>query len=280
MTQTTLKQNRRGFTLIELLVVIAIIAILAAMLLPALSKAKMKAQGIRCMSNTKQITLGVIMYTTDWQDKFAINAAWVAGNSPGLDWFTSPDNINAAQMMDTTLSPIANYLKSADVFKCPADNWSAQNGPRVRSISFNGVLGGKPQQQGNSPNGQVYFGATGNPTGAGVALKMSALQKPGPSRVWAVLDEQADSINDSVFMLDPGYPQGSEKWRDLPASYHNNACDFSFADGHSEIHKWLETSGNGKTTWPVTQTTTKPWTTFTAGISRDYEWMDSGMPFQ
>src|ERR1043165_3023436 len=128
------RRSSTGFTLIELLVVIAIIAILAAMLLPALSKAKAKAQGIKCMSNTKQIAYAVIMYTTDYQDKFVENSGhWIADN-PGLNWGNSLGNIDAASLIDPQKSPIAPYLKSSSVFKCPGDNLAAQNGDRVRSI--------------------------------------------------------------------------------------------------------------------------------------------------
>lgn len=269
-------RNRKGFTLIELLVVIAIIAILAAMLLPALSKAKQKAQAIKCLSNTRQISLAMIMYTGDYNEQFATGGHWIAGDSPGMDWGTSPDNINKAQLMDSALSPIAGYLKSADVFKCPADTYSAQNGDRVRSISFNGVLGGKPTVKATSTTPKNYFGDGSNGS-MGVATKMTLLQKPGPSAVWILLDEQADSINDSLFMLNPGYPVGQVQWRDLPASYHNNAGSFSFADGHSEIHKWRELSGLSTTVWPVKKIV---WAGANPGKSQDYDWMNDGMPYQ
>jgi prepilin-type N-terminal cleavage/methylation domain-containing protein/prepilin-type processing-associated H-X9-DG protein len=271
-------ENQKGFTLIELLVVIAIIAILAAMLLPALSKAKVRAQAIKCLSNTRQISIAIVGFTTDNNDGFAPGGHWIAGDSPGLDWGTSLDNINKAQLLDSSVSPIADFLKSADVFKCPGDTQSAQNGERVRSISFNGVLGSKPTVKAPSTTPKNYYGDGANGSG-GQATKMNQLQKPGPSQVWVLLDEHADSINDSLFMLDPGYPSGSEQWRDLPASYHSNAGSFSFADGHSEIHKWRETGGLSKTVYPVTKSG-KPWVGVVIGKSQDYEWMNSGMPYQ
>jgi prepilin-type N-terminal cleavage/methylation domain-containing protein/prepilin-type processing-associated H-X9-DG protein len=269
----------RGFTLIELLVVIAIIAILAAMLLPALSKAKAKAQGIKCMSNTRQIALAVNMYVTDWSDKFVVNAAWLA--SGGLDFGNSPANVDTASMLDPNLSPVAAYLKSADVFKCPADIFDAANGPRVRTIAFNGALGGKPTIQGNNPGARNYHGGSGSTVG--VARKMSDLQIPGPSQVWAVIDEHADSINDAIFMVDPGYPATSQKWRDLPASYHNGAGSLSFADGHAEIHKWLQkgtvTPQGPMTVYPVTKKNDDRWVKNMRNSS-DYEWMQDRMPYK
>src|SRR5207247_10088632 len=136
--------NRRvGFTLIELLVVIAIIAILAAMLLPALTKARGRAEAISCMSNTRQLMLGCLMFSTANDDKLMPNGVggkWVDG---GMDWFTTPDNTNTLKLIDSQQSIIANYVKSTGVWKCPADRYespaqkAAGMKPRVRSISMN-----------------------------------------------------------------------------------------------------------------------------------------------
>ncbi len=165
---------RRGFTLIELLVVIAIIAILAALLLPALNSAKKRGQAIVCLSDTKQLTLGSIIYSGDNDDHIINNGAsgiqWVVG-SPYLDWSTTPINTNVAALMDPSQSLMANYIKSPGVYKCPGDIVDGPLGPRMRSISMNGVLGGGsgPTVEGNSPNppGPTYFGK-----GSGVGLEV------------------------------------------------------------------------------------------------------------
>jgi prepilin-type N-terminal cleavage/methylation domain-containing protein/prepilin-type processing-associated H-X9-DG protein len=220
-----------GFTLIELLVVIAIIAILAAMLLPSLSKAKTKAQGIQCMSNTKQVMLGYLLYTDDFNNR-VINAADWTGDQ-WLDWTTSTDNTNLIMLLDDKKAPLAKYFgKTKNLYKCPADKFAspAQRGrgwnERVRSISMN-AFSGWPDATQDPSNFNKYkvFQKTTDPL--------------RPTELFVILDEHPDSINDGWFIVVGRDWGGANAWCDFPSTLHNGACGFAFLDGHSQIKKWL-----------------------------------------
>lgn len=247
--------------------VIAIIAILASMLIPALSKAKAKAQGIMCMNNTKQLMLSVHLYTGDCNEEFPCvthggeaqsgaiineNSAtayrpWVMG---WLTWDTSTHNTNELYVSDQRWAVLAKYnAKSAKLYRCPADKlvhpsqrargWTS----RARSISANGAIG-----RGNKAPSDGLLQCEK------LFIKTSDVGTPSPSMLWMFVDENPDSINDGAFFN----AQQDRRWIDMPANYHNGAGGFAFVDGHSEIKKWKTTVLQEKPNFSYTPPTVRP----------------------
>jgi len=227
-----------AFTLIELLVVIAIIAILAALLLPALAKAKETATGIACMNNNKQIMLAWKLFAGDHEDRIPYSSAWPSEPTANFAWAVGVLRLTGVdqKLSYVTEGIIKKYVGgSKDVFRCPADkaiitNSQGQNIYRDRSYSMNIFMGGW--------SGWPF----GEDTRWTTYRKTEEIRDP--SDKWVLLDMRGESINAGNFRVNmDGYPGDGSKYafqQDWPGVYHNNATNFSFADGHCEKQRWLD----------------------------------------
>jgi prepilin-type N-terminal cleavage/methylation domain-containing protein/prepilin-type processing-associated H-X9-DG protein len=267
-------KSRGAFTLLELLVVIAIIGILAALIFPAFSRAKQKAQGTQCLNNGKQMMIALVAYTADNGDYYPPNPD--DGNSePGYNWCSGqagigqPDEFNPDVLLDPTRNLLVNFLSgNITVFRCPADRrfgkyqgsnpaMIGQSIPAVRTFSMSQAVGTiDPGFDASGPGGSGMTSHSGAPRLSvnGPWLnnqdthrrdspwftfgKASDAREPGPSKLWVLLDEDARGLNDAAF----AFGMESPAWFDAPGTYHNGGCGFAFADGHSETHKWQYSS--------------------------------------
>jgi prepilin-type N-terminal cleavage/methylation domain-containing protein/prepilin-type processing-associated H-X9-DG protein len=268
---SSMRFRARGFTLIELLIVIAIIAILAALLLPALVRAREEGRGTVSLNNLRQLTLAMHVYAGDHDDLLPYNMGgpetlktietgeylnWV---NNVMTWNLDPENTNT---MLVTIGGLGPYVSgTAKVFKCPSDNtlstvqrkagWTA----RTRSYSMNAMLG----------NAGEFMEGGSNKNNPGYKQFLRLADVTDPSRIFAFVEEHPDSIYDGYFLN----KFHDYRWNDLPASFHNGKACFTFADGHVEAHRWR----NGATMPPPQPDSAGLPITLLPGERADFYWV-------
>lgn len=273
-----------AFSRIDLLVVTVTLAIFAVTLLPALARVHVQPQGTQCLDNLRQITMGWWMYANDNEGRLAANRGllpanedyaayprWVSGDmqggivSPiaGGPTYTGIDATNSALLVDSRYTQLARYVTNPTLYRCPADlsTWTTVNSPghdempRVRSYSMNGAIG--PSENGTLVGGDGVMGhwlSSENSRAPGgfpwrVPIKAADLTAPVPSQLFLLLDEHPESINDGCFAVEMPTAPNFTELIDVPATYHNNSCNFSFADGHVENHTWLKPGDIEPVSW-------------------------------
>jgi prepilin-type processing-associated H-X9-DG protein len=281
------KTGAGGFTLVELAVVIATLAVLIAVLLPALAGTRPNAQAFQCLENQRQLILAWQMYAQDNSDLLPPNdfpwKSYESRNGMEKNWVFGSmlvplDMISTSILVNPQLSLLALYNTNPATYRCPADTSMVQGRPRARSVSMNCAVGTRWYSAGLGSPAGPYIGPVGSPVGGGWLSgfyadpdpnyrtygKITQMTKPGPSMTWVIIDENPDMINDPSMAI-----AMTQVLIEFPATYHNGAAGISFADGHAEMHKWTDDfaqtlplgtiTGQGNTIHPVPPSHDSAW---------------------